>query len=64
MLCLSDHEGAFRLSSQVDDFRNDVALAEACRPDVEKLCAKVEPGEGRVHKCLRDNRDKLTEACR
>ena len=22
------------------------------------------PGEGRVHQCLRDNREKLSEACR
>jgi hypothetical protein len=52
------------LLPQVEDFRNDVALAEACRTDVDKLCKDVEPGDGRVHKCLRDNRDKLTEACR
>ena len=31
-------------SSQVTDFKNDVLLAEACRQDVDKLCATVEPG--------------------
>jgi hypothetical protein len=30
---------------EVTDFRNDVILAEACRGDVDKYCAKVEPGE-------------------
>ncbi|KAG1656262.1 hypothetical protein FOA52_011910 [Chlamydomonas sp. UWO 241] len=49
---------------EVSNFRNDVILAEACRDDVDKLCATVEPGEGRVHKCLRDNRKKLSETCR
>ncbi|EFJ50582.1 hypothetical protein VOLCADRAFT_103797 [Volvox carteri f. nagariensis] len=49
---------------EVSNFMNDILLAEACRTDVELHCSKVEPGEGRVHKCLRDNRKKLTDACR
>ncbi|KAG1658888.1 hypothetical protein FOA52_000676 [Chlamydomonas sp. UWO 241] len=49
---------------EVSDFRNDVILAAACREDVEKLCANVEPGEGRVHECLRASRDVLSAACR
>eukprot|EP00798_Chlamydomonas_sp_ICE-L_P010489 gene10489-8455_t len=49
---------------EVSNFRNDIILAEACRDDVENYCATVEAGEGRVHKCLRDNRKKLSESCR
>ncbi|KAF5838865.1 hypothetical protein DUNSADRAFT_2034 [Dunaliella salina] len=49
---------------EVKDFRNDVILAEACRNDVEAYCKDVEPGEGRVHLCLRFNKDKLTDKCR
>ena len=30
---------------EVSDFRNDIILAEACRQDVDKYCAKVEPGK-------------------
>jgi golgi apparatus protein 1 len=41
-----------------------VLLAEACRGDVDKICAKVEAGEGRVHECLREHRGQLTEPCR
>lgn len=48
---------------EVTDFRNDVILAEACRTDVEKFCKDVEPGEGRVHTCLRFNLKFLTERC-
>lgn len=48
---------------EVSDFRNDVILAEACRQDVDQFCDMVEPGEGRVHQCLRDNREKISEAC-
>jgi len=49
---------------EVSDFRNDVILAEACRTDVETYCKDTEPGEGRVHACLRFNRDKISERCR
>ena len=30
---------------EVNDFRNDVLLAEACRYDVDKFCKNVEPGQ-------------------
>lgn len=49
---------------EVSDYRNDVILAEACRNDVEQYCSDVEPGEGRVHQCLRFNRDLISERCR
>lgn len=29
---------------EVNDFRNDAPLAEACRSDVELLCHSIEPG--------------------
>lgn len=29
---------------EVNDFRNDVLLAEACRTDVDKYCKNVQPG--------------------
>ena len=29
---------------EVNDFRNDVLLAEACRYDVDTFCKHVEPG--------------------
>lgn len=41
---------------EVSDFKNDIMLAEACKPDVDKLCRNVEPGEGRMLECLRLNR--------
>lgn len=32
------------IKMEVKDFRNDVILAEACKPDVDKFCASVQPG--------------------
>jgi len=34
-----------------------------CAGDTKQLCADVRPGEGRVHACLAENRDKLSPAC-
>ncbi len=48
----------------MNDYRNDVILAAACRDDVDKFCKDVEPGEGRVHECLRANRESISEGCR
>jgi len=38
--------------------------ATECKTDIEKLCAKVEAGEGRVIECLKKQGDKLTSRCR
>lgn len=54
----------YLLRMGVQDFRTDMQLADACRPDVEQYCAAVEPGEGRVHKCLREHFDEISNACK
>jgi hypothetical protein len=36
----------------------------ACEADIKKLCVGVEPGEGRIAKCMHANKDKLSEACK
>jgi len=35
-----------------------------CRADVQKLCANVQPGGGRIVACLRQNKDNLSDACK
>lgn len=37
---------------------------EACEADVEKLCGDVKPGRGRIMKCLRKNKEQVSEACK
>ena len=37
---------------------------EACADDVQKLCKDVQPGEGRVIRCLRENSKDLSPECR
>jgi len=50
--------------SEANDIRVDKPLSDACKEDKEKFCADVKPGMGRVHQCLRDHKDELTEACK
>lgn len=37
---------------------------DACADDAKKFCADVQPGGGRIHGCLKKNREQLTEGCR
>lgn len=38
--------------------------SNACAKDRETLCGNIEPGEGRIMKCMRDNKDKLSTECK
>jgi Cysteine rich repeat len=40
------------------------ALHGACHEDVQRLCAGVEPGGGRILACMRDHAADLSQTCR
>jgi hypothetical protein len=55
------YEGA----AQLEMFATAVThLANECMDDLEKFCAEVEAGEGRVGTCLIEHKDQVTDACR
>jgi hypothetical protein len=39
------------------------AAMQVCRADVQKVCAGVSPGGGRIAACLRENEAKLSPSC-
>ena len=41
-----------------------MAAARLCRPDIERFCANVKRGEGRILFCLSDHHAELQPDCR
>ncbi len=39
-------------------------MGAACKADLEKLCAGVEPGEGRLIKCLKEKESQVSAECK
>lgn len=50
--------------SQAGGVRGTPAQRRACTPDVYRLCAGEIPNAGRITACLRQNKARLSEACR
>lgn len=51
-------------ADQLDWFLSRVRTAIAqCAPDIEKHCANVAAGQGRIFMCLNDKKPELGEAC-
>ncbi len=42
---------------------NERALMKFCKADAERLCPGVEPGGGRILKCLKANKEEMTVGC-
>jgi D-serine deaminase-like pyridoxal phosphate-dependent protein len=36
----------------------------ACNPDIQALCASVQPGGGRILACLKEHKDKVSDSCK
>jgi hypothetical protein len=39
------------------------AIRTYCKPDVERLCAGVEPGGGRMKDCLMKHKEQMSVGC-
>lgn len=39
------------------------ALRTYCKADIERLCANVQPGGGRIKDCLMQNQNDMTVGC-
>ena len=40
-----------------------VTVRQACKADVQKTCAGVEPGGGRIQACMKDHFAEFSEPC-
>ncbi len=69
--CLKEHKDEISqeckafLKVKAEEIRDKIEqVADACKGDIERFCKNVEPGEGRILKCLLLHRDSLSKECK
>ena len=64
--CLKSHETDLTEScrGKISELQGIVKSAEeACSGDISQFCREIQPGEGRILKCLREHDKELSTAC-
>jgi hypothetical protein len=55
--------GAFVLAASPSSAQDAKTIARACAGDIERLCAGVPPGEGRIKACIKAHITQLSAPC-
>ncbi len=55
---------SFLPTAFADTETDETARSGPCRADVEKLCKGIQPGEGRIVNCLKQNEAQVSAACK
>lgn len=66
MKCLMQHKD--ELSAQCKEFGHHVResakeVKDACKDDAKKFCGDIQPGQGRIVKCMREHKKDLSATC-
>ena len=56
--------GALAITSATGAEPSKGAAQQACKADVERFCASVQRGDGRIRKCLSENKEQLSTPCK
>ena len=65
--CLNEHQKELSVSckKKLEESKKKLMEAQqACTEDMGKFCKDVQPGRGRILKCLREHSQELSSACR
>jgi hypothetical protein len=65
--CLAEHKNDLSPSCQerTKEVRKKMrGIHEACQDDVQKFCYDVQPGEGRIAKCLKEHKSEMSSECK
>ena len=66
-MCLKQHESEVSpgCREQMTEAKKEAKeFAEACKGDAQTFCKGVQPGQGRVLRCLAENKGKVSSGCR
>lgn len=64
--CMKEHEAQLSPACQSQIKAAEQRLEEfstACKPDAEKFCKGIRPGQGRILACLKSHQSELAPAC-
>jgi hypothetical protein len=67
LICLKEHEKDLTPTCRDKVAGTEKRLEEAkqtCAKDTEKFCKGIQPGEGRIVKCLNEHTEEISPACR
>ncbi len=65
--CMKAHENELSPACRDkidDDKEKSKAFVRSCKPDADKLCRGVKPGNGRIIRCLKQNESLLSVPCK
>lgn len=55
--------GAIVLAASASSAQDAMTIARACAADIDRLCAGVPPGEGRIKACMKAHITELSAPC-
>ena len=61
--CIKTHFKEFSLGCQLALVKYG-AIRKACKADVKKICANIEPGGGRIEACMKDHFAEMSDGCK
>ena len=65
--CLKEHESKLSVEckKKIEELNKEIEDVKVnCGKDIDRFCKGIQPGGGRVAKCLREHNQELSERCR